>query len=361
MRRRRSAKGTGCLFRPSGTDTWFFQFTINRRKITLSTKTEDREQAELFRRRYLAEVAKGVPPDAGKVTFAELAEDEIRNYQIKRQKSLSKLMQRLDDHVLPFFGRLRAHDITPVDIQAYIAKRQQKGAANGTINRELTAVKKAFNLGINHGKIVRKPAIDMLPELKKRVTSWREGEIITLLDKWKNPDTKVLIEFLNITGWRKSEGQTLRWSENVDWENRQIILLPGTTKSKEPRVFPFIPDLESLLRSQLAKTKEAERKYGRIIPWVFHRDGKEIRAFNKEWYAAMKAGKFIGKKVHDFRSTAAKRLLRLGFSSYEVCAMVGWKSLDMLKYYAIVETEDLQEKAAKLYQNSADRQKISQG
>jgi len=106
-------------------------------------------------------------------------------------------------------------------------------------------------------------------------------------------------------------------------------------------------------------TDQIQREKDMIIPWIFHRNGNEIRSFNKEWYAALKDHDekakdgliFKGKKRHDFRSSAARRLYReYGFLPHEICRMVGWNSEEMFHYYCIVAEEDLQETARRSYE-----------
>jgi site-specific recombinase XerD len=49
---------------------------------------------------------------------------------------------------VPFFGHLRVATITTADINRYIARRQEEQAANATINRELSALKRAFTRAV---------------------------------------------------------------------------------------------------------------------------------------------------------------------------------------------------------------------
>jgi integrase len=70
-----------------------------------------------------------------------------------------------------------------------------------------------------------------------------------------------------ITGWRRGELCSLRWSQ-VDWETGTMRLERGATKSGEPRSFPFIahPRLNALLRERLRRAKEWERENKAICP-----------------------------------------------------------------------------------------------
>ena len=59
-------------------------------------------------------------------------------------------------HLLPFFGGRRAATITTEDINRYVVKRQtEQGASNGTINRELAALQRAYTLAVEAGLLMR--------------------------------------------------------------------------------------------------------------------------------------------------------------------------------------------------------------
>ena len=47
------------------------------------------------------------------------------------------------------------------------------------------------------------------------------------------------------------------------------------------RSFPLTAELREVLTQQLEKTAELEQRAGRVIPWLFHRDGRPIKDFRK--------------------------------------------------------------------------------
>lgn len=53
-------------------------------------------------------------------------------------------------------------------LTSYVQHRQVAGLANGTINRELSVLGKAFKLGLEHGKVLRRPVIHLLKEARPR-------------------------------------------------------------------------------------------------------------------------------------------------------------------------------------------------
>jgi hypothetical protein len=86
------------------------------------------------------------------------------DYQINHKKTFDDLEARCRLHLVPFFGKHRASNLSTDEIRRYIQERQKRGAANGTINRELTALKRAYSLATLAGKLLWKPHIPMLAE-----------------------------------------------------------------------------------------------------------------------------------------------------------------------------------------------------
>jgi site-specific recombinase XerD len=58
--------------------------------------------------------------------------------------------------------------LTTAYVRAYVADRQENGYANGTINRQLSALKRMFTLAIQAAKLLQRPHMPMLAERKVR-------------------------------------------------------------------------------------------------------------------------------------------------------------------------------------------------
>jgi site-specific recombinase XerD len=69
---------------------------------------------------------------------------------------------------MAYFGDYKAHDVGTDRVKAYVAQRLEQGAANPTVNRELAALKRMYNLGLQSETIHRKPYIPMLKENNTR-------------------------------------------------------------------------------------------------------------------------------------------------------------------------------------------------
>ena len=118
-----------------------------------------------------------------RVTFDELAEDMLNDYRVNNKKSLNRVqgsIKRLEST----FGGMRAVSITTDIINLYTSKRKKEGVENGTINRELSALKRMFNLAteVTPPKIQITPHIPHLKENSPRKGFFERDDYFTLKD-----------------------------------------------------------------------------------------------------------------------------------------------------------------------------------
>src|SRR5687768_4694306 len=115
----------------------------NGQRIEESTGfTKYDEARDLLKKREGA-IADGVPITAKstRLTFDDAAKDVINDYAINARKSKDDLERRITLHLTPAFGGRTLNSITAADARAFAARRQQAGASNGEINRELATLK----------------------------------------------------------------------------------------------------------------------------------------------------------------------------------------------------------------------------
>jgi len=315
------------------------------RESSSSTKESDAKRLLKLRE---GDLVRGVPvtPRIGRIKFDELAQDMVNDYKVNGKKTLKDLKMRLRRHLLPFFGHHRASHITTSSVRRFVNLRQEQGATNGEINRELTALKRAFNLGIQAGKLMTKPYVPMLKENNVR-TGFFERHQFEALRKNLPSELKGLITFFYITGWRLSEVLSLRWSQ-VDFDIGRVYLEAGTTKNDEARVFPFTDELRKLLEDQKKYTDKVQMERKIICPWVFHRNGKQIKSIRKVWATACRKAGVPGRIPHDFRRTAVRNLVRAGVPERVSMQMTGHKTRSVFERYNIVSEGDLEEAARRL-------------
>ena len=295
--------------------------------------------------------AKGVPvtPLMARFTFDEAARDLEREYAANERRSLESVERRIRKHLSPFFGGRRMAGITTVDVRRYTEQRRAAGAKNATVNRELAALKRMFTLARRAGTLVTSPHVPMLVENNTR-KGFFEREQFDAVRSHLAPALQAVVTFAYLTGWRgPSEVLPLQWAQ-VDLVAGILRLEPGTTKNRDARVFPFdaLPELDGLLRSQRVVTDAIEKASGKIIPWVFHREGKPIRKYQRAWKSACVAAGCPGLIPHDFRRTAVRNMSRAGLPDTVSMKLTGHKTRSVFDRYNVVAESDLRRGVALL-------------
>lgn len=156
--------------------------------------------------------------------------------------------REIDSDFMAFFGDFRAHHLSTDLVKRYIVQRKEKGAANGTLNRELSGLKRMFNLGIQAEKIYRRPHVPKLKESPPRQGFFEYGEFVAFrkaLPEYFRP----VVTFAYYTGWRKQEILKLRWNQ-VDLNARTVRLEAGTTKNGKGRLVKLDGELLETIEAQ---------------------------------------------------------------------------------------------------------------
>jgi integrase len=374
------SRGEGRLYRPKFKDEngtlkeqsvwWLKWYKLGASKpVRESSGTSNKREAQklLTSRLDARNHGRPVGPDLEKTTWDELAKAIEDDYIANGKRSLKRLKGSLK-HLSAEFKGVQAFRITEERIAGYKASRKMAGAANGTINRELTALKRAFKLC--RKRVPSIPDVAMLAEATARQGFFERADLDALLPHLPE-DLRAPIEVAFITGWRvASEIYTRTWA-HVDFgpasweccgkarkeaacpvckENRPggLRLEVGETKNGDGREFPLVPELRAVLERQRARTTAVEEKTGQTVPWVFHRAGSPIRTIQKDWNAAIKAAKLDGKLPHDFRRTTARALERASVPRSQSMKLLGMKTESIFRRYAIVSSADLVEAGKKL-------------
>lgn len=117
---------------------YWMKYYIEGRPIQESTKVFEKDQAKKILKVKEGEVAAGLyrGPSMDRIRFEDLATLVQQDYQINRRKTVRRIAE-YQKHLEPHFRKARVSSITTDRIKAYIIRRQEQGAANGTINREI--------------------------------------------------------------------------------------------------------------------------------------------------------------------------------------------------------------------------------
>ncbi len=369
----RRKKGEGSIYLRADSPVYWIKYSRNGKVFRESTKCTDPDKAGKLLKKRLAEIITGtfVGPKTERVRVSELATDFLRDYRINERKSIDDVQARWDGHLKPFFGTMRAIEVTSSQIARYVDHRQQEGAKNATINRELAALKRMFRIGMvaTPAKVLRLPGFPKLKENNARQGFLDDAQFRKLVEGqelW----FRALVECGRTYGWRVSELLALRVKQ-VDLLQRTLRLETGTTKNGEGREV-FMTDAVHTLLSACMIGKKAEDA-------VFSRkDGNAVLSFRNTWQmacvaagvgavvcarcnTAMKAGKrcskcrakqprYTGLIFHDLRRTAARNLRRAGIAEGVIMKIGGWKTRSVFERYAIVNRTDIVDAMQRLQQ-----------
>jgi len=278
-----------------------------------------------------------------RTSIGELLDDLATDYSLNGRDVVT-LEHRLRRHLRPYFCPMRAAKLTGGDISRYCEQRRGEGAATGTINRELTTLRRAFVLGIEASppKAGSVPKIKLFRESNTR-TGFLDFDGYQRLLRELPECLKPFFVAGFFTGCRKMELLSLRW-QNVDLERGTIRLDPGTTKTREGRTILMVSQLWEVLRFE----REKQQTHYPDCEHVFHYRGKPMRDIRDGWDAAAKRAGLAGLLVHDLRRSAVRAMLQAGIPETTAMKITGHRTREIFTRYDIVAESDLRLAADRL-------------
>ncbi len=335
----------GCIYRRN--QTYWIKYYRHGKQYAESTHSDKLEVAKRMLKTREGEIAEGKRPGIcfDRISFEDLLQDYVTDYKINGKKTVKKA-ERCEKFLLEDFKGMMAPEITTDVIKKYTEKRLSGGVNNATVNRELAAIKRAFNLGARctPPKVSMVPYVPMLKENNVRKGFIEHQEYLAI--KKALPDyLKPVLSFGYFSGWRKSEILNLEWN-HVNLRDGIVRLEPGETKNSEGRTLYMEPELWDLLK-QLHKNRRMD------CFLVFNLDGKKISDFRKAWETACIAAEKPGLLFHDLRRSAIRNMVRAGVPERVAMMISGHKTRSVFDRYNIVSHDDLKEAAVKRQQFTA--------
>lgn len=325
---------------------YWLKYYKNGKPYRESSQSDKETDAKRLLKKREGEISEGKIPGVhfDKIKFNDLADDFLADYRVNGRKSLNRAELSVRQ-LKTFFDGYRVPNITTPRIQSYIERRLEQGKFNATINRELSALKRILNLGLQQTppKVDRVPHIPMLKENNVRKGFFEHSDFTALREALPFY-LKGFVTFAYKTGWRVSEIADLTWSQ-VDIENNIVRLESGTTKNNEARTVYLDAELKEVFLNQRARQKELVK----ISQYVFTNPAgtDKIKYFRKSWEKACTNTK-IGKKLfHDFRRTAVRNMVRAGIPERVAMIISGHKTRSVFERYNVVSETDLKLAAQK--------------
>jgi integrase len=296
----------------------------------------------------------------------EMADALITEYTIQRRKSLKDLKIRLKLHLLPALGALTAAEVSAEEVECYITERQEEGAANATINRELAALKRMYKLAARSRKIALAET-PYIPHLKE--SNVRKGFVPDKLYDVLVRETgkiglwlRAMFEISASYGMRKAELTGLKVRQvNFDERKPAIMLNAGETKNDAARLLPLSPHILELIKLCIAGKGPDD--------YIFTRDrtragrkarkGGHIADMRDAWEEATKAAGCPGLLFHDLRRTGVRTMRRLGVDQATGMEISGHKTPSVYQRYNIIDRADLDDAVAKIEKHRNEQRQIN--
>lgn len=239
--------------------------------------------------------------------------------------------------------------ISEFAIDTYKKRRKDQGAANGTINRELTTLSHLFYCAVDWGWIDRVPV-----RIGKRLLAEGEGRIIALSEQQcealmaaalasGHPDLWLFVAFGLNTAMRHDEIINARW-EHLDLANRRLFIPKAKAGKREQ---PITAELAAILERERANRDDRE---GWVFPSPYTgtatgRRGNLRRPFAK---AVVRAGLDPAVTPHVMRHTAITKLVQAGVDVPTIQRISGHKTAAMVLRYVHVHGQHIDEGIAAL-------------
>ena len=283
------------------------------------------------------------------LSFAAAAARYVERLDRGGGKNIRVKRRQLRMYLVPHFGSLRLDAISEFAIDTYKQRRKDQGAANGTVNRELTTLSHLFYCAVEWRWIDRVPV-----RIGKRLLAEGEGRIIALSEQQcealmaaalasGHPDLWLFVAFGLNTAMRHDEIINARW-EHLDLANRRLFIPKAKAGKREQ---PITAELAAILERERASRDDREG-------WVFPsphtgtttgRRGNLRRPFAK---AVVRAGLDPAVTPHVMRHTAITKLVQAGVDVPTIQRISGHKTVAMVLRYVHVHGQHIDEGIAAL-------------
>lgn len=278
-----------------------------------------------------------VGPQEERLTVDDLLNSLLLHLELKGAKAVRSVVSHMKP-VREFFALTRAVDVKTERLDEFARERLGAGKARATVNKELGALRQAFNLGRKQGRLSTVPYVSLLKEDNARQGFFERGDFEAVVAYLPEPVNDIA-RFAYWSGWRRGEILGLTW-DMVDRSAREIRL--RTSKNGSGRVLPLaIGELWDIVERRWA-AREISMEDGtvKLAQHLFHHGGRRFTEFKKSWATASNKAGVSGKLFHDLRRTAVRNMVRAGVPQSVAMSISGHKTTSMFYRYNITSDED---------------------
>ncbi|MBQ8636298.1 site-specific integrase [bacterium] len=322
---------------------WYYRFQINGKEYSGACKgATNKKEADKYEAIIKSEVMKGnlgildnkPKPKLKEVIPLYLTYSKTNKKSHKGDVFSTKIF-------IKYFGNIELNEITPQLIEDFKTKiKADRNNKNATINRHLEALSKMLNIAVANNLLDKNPMwsvkklkennykirVLLVDEEKRLFEEIERGYEVVGRDRKK----KIIYPYLHLrpliicalqTGMRRGEIFNLKW-KCIDFEYEFIELLE--TKSGKSRRVPISSKLMEVLNS-LSRDSE--------YVFVNQNTGEPYNDIKNSFHTVLKKANIENFRFHDFRHTAATRMLEKGADIRTVQEILGHSSVVITQRY----------------------------
>lgn len=318
------------LYKRKDSPYWWVKFTVGDRRLSESTGTANKRQAQEFHDKRKAELWEqqrlGVKP---RRTWDEAVlrylTEEVGKKSIKDDRQRLRWLQ-------PRLEGVELSQITRDVVDGLKQESQLGGVSDATTNRRLQVLRAILRrAALEWGWLDKLPRFRLLKEPQGRVRFLSREEAARLLEELP-AHLQSMARFALATGLRQSNVRDLRWSR-VDLTRGAAWVEAKEAKAGRAIPVPLNNDALQVL---------AERR-GEHPEWVFTYRGKPVKfqTSTKAWRNALKRAGIEDFRWHDLRHTWASWHAQSGTPMHALQKLGGWQTAAMVQRYAHLRMDDL--------------------
>ena len=299
-----------------------------------------KSDAEEWARHMETKADRGDLPTPVKVLNSYKVKDIVERY--RNEITIKKRSADTETYMLNAFirhplAKLTLAQITSSHFAVYRDKRL-KNVKPGTVNRELTIIKHAFDVAEREWGIpIRNNPLGRVKKLKvnnarsRRLSDNEYKALLDAIETSRNSLIKPLVNFAIETGMRRGEILRLSWID-IDYDNRTLHI--PITKNGHARTIPMTTKAIEILQELQCRDDDDKHK-----PFPLSDNAAKLA-----WQRLLKRSGIEDLHFHDFRHEAISRFFEKGLSVPEVALISGHRDFRMLFRYTHLKASDIASK-----------------
>jgi integrase len=216
---------------------WRAQISLNGKRLSYGAKSK--EECQVWLRKILDNLDRGLDYEGGKVTLKEyLALWLEASKSSLRPKTVFQYEQIIRLHIDPYLGKVSLKELRQMRIELFYGELRKDGVGVRTIRLTHSVLHRALEKALGYGLILRNPAHGAaLPRYEhSEMQVLEESQVSQFLVAAHDSQYEALYHLAVVTGMRQGELFGLKWTD-LQWQSgtlyvrRQVQNVPGQSWS----------------------------------------------------------------------------------------------------------------------------------